>query len=502
MSTPAGDRASEITETDHPGARPFHVAVVGGGITGLSAAYTLTKQADAHGLDLRVTLLDAADRWGGKVRTDRVDGPGDAPFIVEGGPDSFITQKPWALELARELGIEDRLLDTNDDRRQTYVLRRGRPVPLPDGVMMIIPTRVMPFALSPLISIPGKIRMAFDAIIPPKLDGEDETLAEFVTRRLGAEALDRLAEPLMSGIYNAEADRQSLLATFPRFRAIEEKYGSLIRGMLAARRASRQRAREDGGGKKHAFFISLKRGTQELTDALVSALSGDPRVDMRLNAPAARIDALDDGMAGLVLADGERLDVDAIVLSAPAYVAARLVESIAPDAAEKLSAIRYVSTGTVSLGYREDEFEHPLNGFGIVIPRSEGRRINAITWTSTKFDYRAPEGYVLIRVFFGGSRTPEMMEKGNDELVRIVREELADIMGVHAEPVMRKIVRWVDSNAQYDVGHLDRVAAIEAALPPEIVVAGSPYRGVGLPDCVHQGQMAAEQIVERLAAEG
>lgn len=492
MNTPASKQANHITThtSTENRAAPLHVAIIGGGITGLSAAYYLAKQAREQGLEVTYTLLERADRWGGKVRSERIEGYGDEPFVIEAGPDSFITTKPQALELATELGLEERVLDTNDDRRKTYVVTKGRPVPLPDGVMMIIPTRIMPFALSPLISIPGKLRMGMDFFIPPKTDGEDETLAEFVERRLGHEALDKLAEPLMSGIYNAEADRQSLLATFPRFRDLEVKYGNLIKGMLASRKASGAR-KAASSGKKRATFASLRSGNQELIETLVDALDGD----LRLNAAVQSIDAAGEGYT-LTLAGGEQIQADAVILAAPAYAAADLLRPIAPEAADKLDQIRYVSTGTITLAYREDEIGHPLNGFGMVIPRSEKRRINAITWSSTKFDHRAPEGYALIRVFFGGSRTPEMIDKSDEEVYETALAEIEELMGVTATPVMHRIYRWHDSNPQYDVGHLELVEAIEAALPPGISVTGSPYRGIGLPDCIKQAKATTAQIVE------
>jgi protoporphyrinogen/coproporphyrinogen III oxidase len=257
------------------------VAVVGGGIAGLSTAYYLQQAG------LQYTLLEQSDSWGGKILTDQIDVAGAGSFVVEGGPDSFISQKPWALQLARELGMEDRLLGTNDDRRQIFVLNNGRPTPLPDGVLLIVPTKIKPFALSPLLSPLGKLRMGFDLFIPAKRDGQDETLADFITRRLGSEALDKIAEPLMSGIYNAEAEKQSLLATFPRFRALEEKHGSLIRGMLASRRPSsngtgtQSAGPQPAGQKPVSMFVSFKDGTTELVQALLEALTGDLQLRYR-----------------------------------------------------------------------------------------------------------------------------------------------------------------------------------------------------------------------------
>lgn len=466
----------------------FDVAIVGGGISGLAAAHAL-QTAEASPT---YVVLEGSDRWGGKIQTERLGPAGTDPFILEAGPDSFITQKPWALQLARQLGMMEQLLPTNDERRQTFVLNRGRPVPLPDGVMLIVPTKFRPFLFSPLISLPGKLRMGLDWFIKPKTDGADETLADFIRRRLGPEALDKIAEPLLAGIYNAEAEKQSILATFPRFRDIETKHGSLIRGMLAALK-NRPVKPASGGPQPPSAFISFRGGMAELVTRLLAELAGD----LRLNAPVAALDRELNGYR-LTLADGEQISARSIILAVPAYRAASLLRPHAPEAATGLDGIRYVSTGTISLAFRADEIGHPLNGFGIVIPRSEKRRINAITWTSTKFANRAPADHRLLRVFFGGPRTPAMMDLGDDELLVTVRQELREIMDITAEPVLQRIYRWINGNPQYDVGHLERVARIEAALPSGLFLTGSPYRGIGVPDCVRQGGEAAARVISHL----
>lgn len=473
------------------------VAIVGGGITGLSAAWFLQQQTRSTERDLSYVLLEQSDTWGGKIRTEKVAGSNGDPFLVEGGPDSFITQKPWALQLARQLGLDDQLLPTNDEKRQVYVLNHGRPTPLPDGVLLIVPTQFMPFVRSPLISPLGKLRMGLDLFIPAKRDGEDETLAQFIRRRLGSEALDKIAEPLMSGIYNAEAERQSLLATFPRFRSLEEKHGSLIRGMLASRRArAKSKAQPQRNGKKPpSAFVSLKGGMHTLVEAVRAELTGD----CRLQGDVQDIRSQPGGGYRLTLTDGDQVAAQAVILAVPAYVAARLVTDLAPEAATQLAGIRYVSTGTLSLAFRRDEIDHPYEGFGIVIPRSEARAINAITWTSTKFDCRAPQGAVLLRVFFGGSRTPHMMDLDDAELLVRVRSELQAMTGIDADPLFHRIYRWRRANPQYDIGHLARVDAIEAALPDGLFVSGSPYRGIGVPDCVHQAQQTASVVADFLA---
>jgi oxygen-dependent protoporphyrinogen oxidase len=471
-----------------------HIAIIGGGIAGLSTAWYLQEKARKESLDLNYTLLEASGRWGGKILTENVNGSGGESFIIEGGTDSFLTQKPWALQLSRELGLDRRILGTNDRKRRVFVLNKGTPAPLPEGVLLIVPTKIMPFAKSPLLSPLGKLRMGMDLFIPPKRDGRDETLAEFITRRLGREALDKIAEPLMSGIYNAEAERQSLLATFPRFRALEEKYGSLIKGMLASRRARSNGSAPGPAGKRPdrqatSMFVSLRGGTEELVHTLVDGLDGD----LRLNTAVESMNHSDDGFT-LNLDGGGSLSADAVVLAIPSYVAAQLLQGLAPKAAGLLESIRYVSTGTISLAYREEDV-NLLDGFGLVIPRSEGRAINAVTLTSTKFAHRAPDGHVLLRVFFGGSRSPHMMDLSDEELEATVRHELKAMLGLDARPIFHRVYRWHRANPQYDVGHLGLVEAIERALPAGMYVTGSPYRGIGIPDCVLQGQQTADHLL-------
>ena len=470
-----------------------HCVIIGGGISGLSTAWYLQKQAKEQQIDLTITVLEQDNRWGGKILTEKIDGfDGDA-FVVEAGADSFLTQKPWAVTLARELGLGKRLLGTNDSNRTIFVLNNGKPTPLPDGLLLIVPTKIIPFVLSPLLSPHGKARMGLDLLIPPKTDGGDETLAEFINRRLGKEALDKIAEPLMSGIYNAEAEKQSILATFPQLRDIEKKYGSLIKGMVAARRKrSNESNLEEGNKTTLSMFVSLPGGTVELIDTLVRQLPGE----LRLNSEVARLFKQGSGY-GLKLEDGATLAADCVVLALPAHTAAVLLGDMAPDVADKLTEIRYVSTGTVSLAYRHEDLQS-LSGFGLLIPRSQERLINAVTFTSIKFDHRAPTGYGLLRVFFGGSRNPAMMELSDERLLEIVQQELQTTLQIEAKPQFKRIYRWDQANPQYDVGHLSLVEDIEEGLPSGVLVTGSPYRGIGIPDCVHQGQLAAEKLIDRL----
>ena len=517
-------------------ARPFRVAVVGGGISGLSAAWYVEKQAAAQGIPVTCTVYESAERWGGRIRTDFVEHEAGR-FVVEGGPDSFLAgSKPWAVDLALELGLADRLLGTNDAARKVWVLSHGRPVPLPDGVFLLVPTKFKPFLLSPLISPLGKLRMGLELFIPPCKGEGDETLGDFVTRRLGSEALDKIAEPLLSGIYNAEAQRQSLLATFPRFRETELRYGSLIRGMLAgkaeAREARKQGGRAGGqgpagsgasgaagatagsrasgaaqgaghptGGRPTSMFASFVGGTEEIVTALTRELQATLRTGVGVRAlrlgPESGY-ALDISSAGKDGPADETAEVDAVILAIPAYDAATLLAPVCPEAAGILSTVRYVSTGTLSLAYKRDPSLERLGGFGVLVPGSEKRPLNAVTWSSTKFDHRAPEGHSLLRVFFGGSRSPRSMQLDDEELLSVVKQQLREISGVTQEPLFHRIYRWENANAQYDVEHLSRVEAVERALPQGILVTGSPYRGVGLPDCVHQSQLTAVRIVDQL----
>jgi oxygen-dependent protoporphyrinogen oxidase len=463
------------------------LVVVGGGIAGLAAAYYAQKAAGEAGIALDVTLVERDTRLGGKIATDTPDG-----FVIEGGPDSFITQKPWALQLCRELGLGERLMGTNDAQRAVYVLRGGKLRKMPDGMLLIVPTKFKPFATSNLISWPGKIRMGMDLFIPRRKDHSDESLADFIRRRLGQEALDVLAEPMMAGIHVSDAETLSLKATFPRFIDIEQKYGSLTRGMIASRKAHSP-APNGQNGKSTTMFMTLKGGLQELVTALKAALQGEVVVGCGVSNIQ-----MQGGRHQLTLEDGRQLDADAVVLAAPSFVSADLLRDQNPRLGAMLDAIRYVSTATVSLGYEAAVFAHPLNGFGFVVPRKEPTRLLACTWTSTKFVHRAQPGTVLLRAFIGGPRRDELVDLDDEALVKLVREELHAILGTSAEPTVARVYRWPRGNPQYDVGHLDRVDQIEALCPPGVFLTGSAYRGVGIPDCIRQGQATAEKTIEYL----
>jgi oxygen-dependent protoporphyrinogen oxidase len=460
------------------------LVVIGGGIAGLSAAYYASKAPD-----VQVTLLESSDRWGGKIATDRVAFDG-AQFIIEGGPDTFLATKPWGVSLCRELGLSGRLHGTNPDKKNTYVLNRNRLLPLPDGLAMMIPTNVQAILRSRLVSWFGKARMGLDFLLPPKsLDG-DESLGTFVSRRLGREAYENLIEPLMSGIYAGDGDQLSLASTFPYLRDLELKYGSLARGALKMRGQSTGKSVQ---GSRSAF-LTPTTGLAEIVEKMTDHLTSN-RVDLRLNTKALRITNYQFQYA-IELQTGETLIADSIILATPAFVSGTLLDSLDSLLATDLQSIPYASTATVSLAYRVGDIPRDLDGYGYVIPRREGRRALACTWTSTKFPHRAPEGYALLRVFVG--RAGQEIPWNENDLLRLAKEELRLTLGITAEPLLHRVFSWEKAMPQYNLGHAEILKRTDAALEkhPGLALAGNGFRGIGIPDCIHSGELAVKKALE------
>lgn len=448
------------------------IAVIGGGVAGLAAAYELSHKEPA--VDWH--LFEQSDRLGGKIITEQVDG-----FTIEGGPDSFITQKPWGLALCRELGLESECIPCNSAAQTVYILVKGRLCPMPDGFRLTVPTRIMPFLRSPLFSWPAKLRMGLEPFIPARTDNEDESISAFITRRLGKEAADKIGGPLMAGIYVADPERLSLMSTFPMFRAMEQKHGSLIRAM---RTSAREKKKSDT-----PMFMSLRQGMGQLVETLTNRL-GD---QCQTGQVVERLVRSDQGFTLTI--NGTTHTFDDVILATPLFETGRLLDELAPTARDTLNAMRYVSTATVSLGFRLPltNVYRPMDGFGFVIPRSEQRRILACTWNSVKFAERAPPDHALLRVFVGGEGREELVDLDDKTLVQVVRDELHEIWGLTAEPVIRRVFRWPRGNPQYDVGHAARMKQMIETIQaiPGLHVAGSGYNGIGLPDCIRSGREAA-----------
>ena len=465
--------------------------MIGGGIAGLAAAYRLRELAAAREFPLEVQLLERSARCGGALETIRRDG-----FVIETGADSFLSEKVAAAELARRLGLGAELIPTREIYRKTCVVRAGRLVEIPTGFSLLAPAHLGPVFRSALFSPLGKLRIAMEPFVAARTSDEDESLDSFVTRRLGREVLERVAQALAGGIYTADPKRLSMQATMPRFVEMERAHGSVVKGMRAAEQMRASKSSEVSGAR-WSMFLSFKNGMATLPETLAARLGGSIRKGAEVVGMARNEDAW-----RLALAGGESIDADAVICAAPAYAAARIVGTLAPAAAKMLGEISYASAATVNLTYRESDFDGPPRAFGFVVPASERRRIIAGSFSSFKFEGRAPAGAILARAFVGGEMSRDMMSLSDDEMVAAVREEFRELLGVSAAPGFTEVRRWPDSMPQYEVGHLARVAEIEraAAEIPAFAIAGAAYRGVGIPDCIRSGEDAADAIFAKLSA--
>jgi oxygen-dependent protoporphyrinogen oxidase len=454
------------------------VVIIGGGISGLSTAYYLAQGGMAS------TIVESRPRLGGVIQTERVEG-----CTIEAGPDSFLSIKPAALDLIRELGLADQVIGSNDHLRVTYVRKRGRLVPLPDGLMMMVPTRVLPLLTTPLLSWRTKLRMGMELLRAPKAMTRDESVAEFVEEHYGAEAVDYLAEPLLSGIYGGDPRALSVTAVLPRFVELASRYGSLTRGVLAAR-AKAMRARTGAGAPP--LFRTLKGGLGQLVDAIARSIDGKAQVRR------ARAEAVERaGNKFLIRAGGGWLQADRLVMACEAHSGAALLGGADGRVAELLGAVPYSSSMTVALGFDAADFAHPPGGFGFLVPKKERRRMVACTWVGTKFPHRAPDGTIVARCFLGGVEDAGVLEESDEVVLAAVLDELREIAGVTAQPRFWRIARWPRSMAQYAVGHPQRVAELQArvAAIPGLYLAGNAYQGIGVPDCIRMGKAAAAAIL-------
>jgi len=464
------------------------IAIIGAGISGLSAAYQLEK-ARAAGAPIEYTIFESSGRVGGSISSEQVEG-----CLVEAGPDSFLTEKPWAAMLCKELGLVDQIIGSNDAERKTYIVVHGKLVAMPDGLMFMVPTKLVPTALSPLFSWATKIRMARELMHPPRPMQGDETVGELVERHFGAEVVDRLADPLLSGVYGGDANKLSARAVLPRFVEMEEKYGSLSRAMLAAHKKMAATAKSQPA---RPLFSSLKVGMQQMVDALVARLAPD---SIRLRT---RIRGVYPHNEGWRLATELAGDVycDAVVLASPANVAGALLEAVDTDLANALLGVTYSSSVTVALGYYMDQLRHLPPGFGFLIPRSEGTRMLACTFVHNKFPHRAPPDKGLLRCFLGGARDEAVLSLSDDDILGQVRGELKKIVKLNANPIFARVHRWRGAMAQYESGHIARVERIEKCVADmkRLAIAGNAFHGIGVPDCVRSGQQAADKLLGTLA---
>jgi oxygen-dependent protoporphyrinogen oxidase len=456
------------------------VLVVGGGITGLTAAYTLGQAG------IPTTLVEAADRLGGKVRTESIDG-----FLVESGPDSFISYRPAALELCRELGLGDAIIRPTQPRT-VWIRSRGRFVQLPEGMGLALPTRLGPFIATAMFSPLEKLRIGLDLVLPRDGLDRDVSVGAFLRRRLGGVLVDRLAGPLLGGVYGTSIDELSLDAVVPQLREAERRHRSLLLASLAQGRA----AKVGGSGSP---FVSLAGGVGQLSGALVEAIERSRGVEVRMKSTAVALEGRGGGF-DVRLANGELLRPEAVVLASPGPVTAGLLDEIAPAAAAHVRSITHGSTAVVSLGYRLDQFPKPPTGHGFLVAEGEPLAVDACTMSSLKWAGRAPGGTVLLRVFVG-SRSPGVLAGSDAEIAAGARRDLALAMGVHGDPVLARVARSIGQMPRYTVGHLERVVGASAALAglPNLAIAGAAFRGVGVPDCVAQGRAAAARIGEVLS---
>jgi len=489
------DFDSRVAANDLNGRQPL-VAVIGGGITGLAAAHRLGELEPRA----QVLILESEARAGGVLGTVRKAG-----FLIEESADSFLTALPHGLGLCRRLGLEGEIIPTDPDRRRAFVVSRGRLEPIPDGLMIMAPTRLWPMMTTPILGPWDKVRMGLELLVP-RAGEADESLASFARRRFGRGAYERLIQPLVGGMYTGDPELLSVRATMPRFQEMERSHGSLIRASLRARAAS-GKSGQAGSGARYGLFVGLREGMSSLTNALVRTL---PEGTVRCGVKVERLGPGRDGRwrigcANAGCANASHLpmfEADAVIVATPAGVAGRLLAAVDGALAASLERISSTSCAIVSLGYRQDQIAHALDGFGFVVPRIENRNILSGSFSSVKFPGRCPEGTVLLRAFLGGAFRPDVLDQGDEALSELAVQELSTLLGIKGEPIVRHVSRWPRVMPQYELGHLELVQSIESVIAkhPGLALAGNAYHGVGVPQCIHSGEQAAERIARELGA--
>lgn len=479
---------------------PMKIAVLGAGITGLSAAYHLRKRIDAGVLppDTRIDLFDERSRVGGVLATVERGG-----FQIEQSADNFITTVPWGIDLCKELGLGDQLVQTNANYRRTYVVRKGKLRLLPDGFLMMAPTKLWPMAVTPILSPLGKLRAGLEPFIPARRDDGDESLARFVRRRLGKEVYERLVEPLVSGVYAADMEKLSVLATLPRFREMERDFGSLVWAMQRQLRENRRLHLQEQSGARYSMFVTLRDGLSAMCERIATRLPEGTFLPGRKIVSIEKCVVPDTFAVRWKLGDssGEIREYDAILCALPSHKAARVLERSLPKLAGLLGQIEHQGTAIATFAFRSDQMKLRVAGMGFVVPTIEKSPILAASFSSLKYEHRAPAGHLLIRVFAGGARAPEMAGMPEAELVPILKREMNKILRIEGEPLFSVVSHWPHTMPQYHVGHRELVRDIkaEADTEPTFAIAGNAFHGVGIPNCVQSGRLAAERIAEALA---
>ncbi|OWR27284.1 protoporphyrinogen oxidase [Saccharibacillus sp. O23] len=468
---------------------PRRVVIIGGGLTGLSAAHYARNFLREAGYDPIVTVVEKSSVWGGKIETLHKDG-----FVIEKGPDSFLARKTAMVDLAKELEIDHDLVTTNPEAKKTYLLHKGKLHAMPSGLVLGVPTQLKPFLASKLVSPAGKVRALMDYVLPARKSAEDESLGDFIERRLGHEVLENVTEPLLAGIYAGDTRNLSLNSTFPQFGAVEREYGSLIRGMMTGRKPT-----ETHTGTKKSMFLTFRQGLQSLVHALINDLTGS--VELRSETGASAIRKQPEGGYAVELDDGSVLAADSVIVTVQTFAASKL---LSPHVDTKpLDEIGYVSVANVVLAFDKKDIRTTFDGSGFLVPRKEGRTITACTWTSTKWLHTSTEDKVLMRCYVGRAGEQEALKRDDAGLVELVRKDILDLMGIDAKPLFTEVTRLNDSMPQYPVGHLAQIAQLRQEMAqklPGVYIAGAGYDGVGLPDCIRQAKEISTQLASAAPA--
>lgn len=463
--------------------------IVGGGITGLATAYYLERLAERQGATIQITLVERDRRLGGKVGTETVNG-----YLLDTGPDSFLAQKPWAVALCRELGMGDEVIAPL--ARKFYMLHEGKLHSVPHELVALIPSKPEALWKASFLSLQAKTRASMEGLIPAQRDLEDESLSSFMRRRFGEEFAVRFAEPLMGGVHAGHPERMSMRSIYPMYWEMERNKGSITRAIMERRAAAMANG---GSATPSSPFVALRRGMASLIERIHAHLAS---TRILLSTSVEELAPIGDHRMRASLSQGPSIEADIVALAAPAFDAADLLRPLAPEAAELLAQVPYASTAVVSLAYREDQLARPLDGTGFLVPRTEKSAITGCTWSSRKWEGRAPEGMALMRAFIGYAGEDRIVEESSeDQLARLAHDHLARLLEIRGDPEFARVTRWLRAMPQYEVGHQARLEALAEAVRdlPAVLLIGSAYRGVGVPDCVRQGKEAAEQILRRIA---